>query len=148
MNQELRKYVKKELKNRVNPRALRYNLIRAGWPEEDVDDAIRAGSQSSSKGILVLGMILGVVTISVALLLISTMNPDPPPQRPPGNGLTPPPQNNVSEPGTCDAIRDSIEKDMCYKELAAEGFDCRNLEDATERRFCFRALQSYLLNAA
>ncbi len=149
MNEDLKKYVRNELKNRVSPRALRYNLINAGWPEEDVDDALRAAKSGNSKGILVLGMIIGVVTISVALLIALTSPGEPPSIPPPpnnGNNITTQPPPNLEGVDECKGIIDSIEKHYCYLDLAVDGIDCKALNDTVEKGFCYRALESYFIS--
>ncbi len=148
MNRQLRDYVRRELRNNVNPGALKYSLLNAGWPEDEVDEAIRAASQGNAKGIAVLGVLLVAIIGGVALLLVSlspSERPEPvPPPDPNGNELTPPEPSDEND--TCDEIRDATEKHWCYLELASEGFDCRTLESREERSFCFRALEYYLLN--
>jgi hypothetical protein len=54
--------------------------------------------------------------------------------------------SDESKASNCFALSDSVQKDACYRELVQTGFDCEVLSDFEESTFCFRALESTLIN--
>lgn len=156
-DKKLRSYVERELKKKVNPGLLKYNLVNAGWPESEVDDAIsNYSSKNKAKAIIFLSSFALVAVLAISLLLLVDRPLQDPP---PGNGVNIPPQepplnnnnvagNDVEENGDCWDLDSMVEKDICYIEIVSEGFDCRDIPDDLERTYCFRALETYLLSSA
>ena len=156
MNKSLRKYIKEQADNNVDPQYVRYNLLRAGWPQGEVDTLltdIYAKNDSSAvhgnphllRGLVIVVLLMLVVMFGIyQFILNKPANYSPPP---------PGPQDNVSMGGDknpvvqddCTIISDSVQKDACYQKKVREGFYCETLNDKIEKNFCLRALDVYIM---
>jgi len=144
VDERLRSYVEKAMRHNADPGKLKHTLIVTGWPRRDVEQAISDayGSRPAAKGknmVVTLVVLLAVIILVGVILLISRT---PSTQ---DNQTYIQQTNKASTTNKCAAVHGDEAKDQCYQELAAQGFDCGSLSDETEKGFCFRALEYYLV---
>ena len=138
MTKQLRDYVKQELNKGTDVEVLKYQLQRVGWPEEDVDKAIKqlTFAKSSKKYLLIVFGFITVVLISVLIFtalqfLDFEREPEPTPI--------------AEEEPSCEEINVN-DKHECYLEELRQGFNCNVIESDEERIHCLRALEYMIIH--
>jgi len=151
----LKQYVEQQAAVNTDPRLVRYNLIRSGWPAQKVDKEIwrhyskgRKLNIQGNKSLLKALVVVVILLVGVMAFIfsgISDVFTKKPPEITPTNPT--PGSGTPVAMKTCDVIDNSVEKDACYRQKLTEGFDCDGLEDKIERNFCFRALDASLFSS-
>lgn len=153
----LKEYVERQAASNTDPRIVRYNLVRAGWPAQKVDKELwkyyskdRKTNIPGNKHLLRALVLVVIFLVGIMFFIYSGVQdviikpaPVEGPQTP-DSQITP---SGVVEMKTCDSLNEATEKDECYKVKVSEGFDCDGLEDKIERNFCFRALDASLFSS-
>lgn len=145
----LLQYVRTQSDNRVDPKIVRYTLIKSGWPPDKVDRAIlkiypKRDTQAihGNKHLLRwLIVVIAVLMMAMIITYVQLINEIPAPYDP-----QPQPTPPTTQESTCADITESVAKDDCYFKQISEGYDCDVLVDKIERNFCFRALDSYIMS--
>lgn len=137
MDDRLLKYAKDQKAKGSHPGNLKYKLEQAGWKREDVDKVVHEvyGAKVTIKVLFIFILLIIVFITLLAILLlnkpafVSTTN-----------------INNTEKITSCkNIIYKDLEKDACYKEEVAKGFECESLINPIEKSFCYRALDDWVL---
>ncbi len=145
VDKELIDYIREQARNKIHPNVVKHNLINRGWSKGDVEKAIKEG-YAKKEPYFAVTMVLVLIVGFLVLLIVSLSSK--PIDKDYVENLSAKEQVvvEINQDDGCHNIVSSIEKDRCYNDELAEGFDCNSLTNDSEKNFCFRALEYRVLN--